>query len=972
MCWFHAGSTQKSNAELDTLVKGVLLRDDFNTQDLRGFSTKAKHTRLDNAVDSKLDPKERLFPLHSGWERRSVKLALPAPKIKQKEADAPVFEVSGVMMRPLLAVMTEAFQGPEFQSFHITPFEECWDPLFQSRDRSSMTPASLIKITRALFTQLPPRHQWLYNEIYTSRKMMAAYHLLPADPNVETIIAAFMFWSDSTHLANFGTASLWPLYTFFGNCSKYSRLKPSLHHCHHQAYIPPLPDTVNDYYHQTFGKPPSAAMLTHLKRELLQGVWDLLISAEFITAYVHGINIKCYDGVKRLVYPQIFTYGADYPEKTLLATIRYLGGCPCPRCLITKANIRKMGMVSDMKARLRSSQRRVDSLALGNKIEAVRRYLFRGALVNGTKVDGHLKAMSLTPTRNAFSKLRAHGFNVYEILVPDLLHEFELGVWKAVFTHLVRILHSIGHESILKLNQRYRSVPTFGRSVIRQFHEDAASMKKLAARDFEDFLLCAIPVFEGLFSPSDGKIILDLLFALSTWHGLAKLRVHTDDTIRLLSNATMSLGVLLRKFTDKVCPGHETKDLPREVEARARRARKLADNSGNEVAASGSKLRQFNLTTYKMHALGDYVEAIQQLGTSESWSTQIGKLEHHCVKRLYTRTNKNNHAQQIARQEQRQRLLRDVAERLDQLDRRNEPESDPVNTALRFWISTSHQEILHIGTYLTNNVDDTAFTDFLPKLQAHLLARILGLTYTGDEHDFSPQQFYDNRRCEETLNPRTNSDFMTTSHDPRNLFWYGRILNIFHVVVHHPELAVKKRMDFLWVRWFGIDESFTSGWRAQRLHRIGFVPASDESAFSFLDPAEIIRAVHLIPAFAHGETAQPEPSSSVASISEAKNKGKWNFYYVGMFADRDLLMRHLGGGVGHMTRGVPGNTLLESEEDDIDVDDDTDAMMIDEEIASGSEGDFDSDVELSEEEISVDEDEDEDEDDGEDEGVLEA
>lgn len=236
--WFHAGSTQKSNAELDTLVKGVLLRDDFNTQDLRGFSTKAEHTRLDNAVDSKLDPKERLFPLHSGWERRSVKLALPAPKIKQKEADAPVFEVSGVMMWPLLAVMTEAFQGPEFQSFHITPFEECWDPLFQSRDRSSTTPATLINITRAPFTQLPPRHQWLYSEIYTSRKMMAAYCSLSVDPNVETIIAAFMFWSDSTHLANFGTASLWPLYTFFGNCSKHSRLKLSLHHCHHQAYIP--------------------------------------------------------------------------------------------------------------------------------------------------------------------------------------------------------------------------------------------------------------------------------------------------------------------------------------------------------------------------------------------------------------------------------------------------------------------------------------------------------------------------------------------------------------------------------------------------------------------------------------------------------------------------------------------------------------------------------------------------------------
>ena len=28
------------------------------------------------------------------------------------------------------------------------------------------------------------------------------------------------------------------------------------------------------------------------------------------------------------------------------------------------------------------------------------------------------------------------------MLVVDLLHEFELGVWKALFTHLIQILHA--------------------------------------------------------------------------------------------------------------------------------------------------------------------------------------------------------------------------------------------------------------------------------------------------------------------------------------------------------------------------------------------------------------------------------------------------------------------------------------------------------------------------------------------------
>ena len=40
------------------------------------------------------------------------------------------------------------------------------------------------------------------------------------------------------------------------------------------------------------------------------------------------------------------------------------------------------------------------------------------------------------------------------MLVPDLLHEFELGVWKATFTHLMRILVANGGNGIQKLNER--------------------------------------------------------------------------------------------------------------------------------------------------------------------------------------------------------------------------------------------------------------------------------------------------------------------------------------------------------------------------------------------------------------------------------------------------------------------------------------------------------------------------------------
>lgn len=117
--------------------------------------------------------------------------------------------------------------------------------------------------------------------------------------------------------------------------------------------------------------------------------------------------------------------------------------------------------------------------------------------------------------------------------------------------------------------------------------------------------------------------MLNLLFALSTWHALAKLRLHTNTTLRLLREATVDIGNLLRKFSDTVCPAYTTKDLPREAEARARKARKTDSTSLNTTASTATKLRSFNMNTYKMHALGDYANTIQQLGTSESWSTQV-------------------------------------------------------------------------------------------------------------------------------------------------------------------------------------------------------------------------------------------------------------------------------------------------------------------------------------------------------------
>lgn len=160
------------------------------------------------------------------------------------------------------------------------------------------------------------------------------------------------------HLASFGNAALWPIYLFLGNQSKYIRAKPSAFAAHHLAYIPKLPDTIQDYYKKTFGTSATAAVLTHCKRELMQAIWTFLLDDDFINAYEHGMVIEFPDGVSHQVFPRLLTYSADYPEKTLLATLKFLGRSPCPRCLVQKDTIFNLGAKRDRS--IRKKTERVD------------------------------------------------------------------------------------------------------------------------------------------------------------------------------------------------------------------------------------------------------------------------------------------------------------------------------------------------------------------------------------------------------------------------------------------------------------------------------------------------------------------------------------------------------------------------------------------------------------------------------------
>lgn len=206
----------------------------------------------------------------------------------------------------------------------------------------------------------------------------------------------------------------------------------------------------------------------------------------------------------------------------------------------------------------------------------------------------------------------------------------------------------------------------------------------------------------------------------------------------------------------------------------------------------------------------------------------------------------------------------------------------------------------------------SSLQDFLPRLKTHLLLRLRRQSFQGDEHAFTATELnsviiedqtiyshkgarfnyttYDGRREQDSIGTRKNANVMMLAHedDPSGHgLWYARVVGVFHCRVIHntPSAALgvrAKDMEFLWVRWLGLQSDHEYGWKAKDLPKVGFIDerVDDTMAFRFLNPSEVIRAVHLIPSFAEGKGNNGMPHT-IARPS-AENNLDWNYFYVNM------------------------------------------------------------------------------------------
>lgn len=82
--------------------------------------------------------------------------------------------------------------------------------------------------------------------------------------------------------------------------------------------------------------------------------------------------------------------------RALLATIRNLGRCPCPRCEIQKVHVGGLGTTVDQQRR---NHERTDTLSRIGRIDLARKFIFeKGAGVTSTRVENILKERSEVPT----------------------------------------------------------------------------------------------------------------------------------------------------------------------------------------------------------------------------------------------------------------------------------------------------------------------------------------------------------------------------------------------------------------------------------------------------------------------------------------------------------------------------------------------------------------------------------------------
>lgn len=216
--YFWNGSVQKTHADFKELI-AIVGDPEYNPIDVRETKWDKINETLGD-VDAVIndDGDQEWLDEAAGWIKTRIEMSVPFAKNTESPGNR---EYSGADLyhRSIVEVLKERISDPHAgERFHMEPYQLKWQPSDQHEEVQ------------------------MHGEMYTSKAFIEAHDALqnsPSEPDcdLQKVVVAMMFWSDSTHLTSFGNAHLWPCYLFLGNESKYRRCKPSCNLCSHIAYF---------------------------------------------------------------------------------------------------------------------------------------------------------------------------------------------------------------------------------------------------------------------------------------------------------------------------------------------------------------------------------------------------------------------------------------------------------------------------------------------------------------------------------------------------------------------------------------------------------------------------------------------------------------------------------------------------------------------------------------------------------------
>jgi hypothetical protein len=236
------GVASTANQEMMT---SMLCDKHFKKEDIEGI----KFSCIEKQITS--DNQSPWGGRSNGWRQDNVIIEVPTgekPTVASRRVEATVrarqqrhdkvdpdadpyprhkISIPDIRTRSLVSCMVETIQEDlAAGELHWHGYKDTWQPPYPG---------------------FPPERVW--GELYTSDAFLEAEQDLISgnsqngNTSHPSVIAGYMIWSDSTHLAQFGQAKAWPIYAYIGNQSKYVRCKPTAHAARVIGYIPLVCET---------------------------------------------------------------------------------------------------------------------------------------------------------------------------------------------------------------------------------------------------------------------------------------------------------------------------------------------------------------------------------------------------------------------------------------------------------------------------------------------------------------------------------------------------------------------------------------------------------------------------------------------------------------------------------------------------------------------------------------------------------